>query len=228
MFLYETHLHTALVSKCAKISPEQIVELYEKNGYDGVFVTDHFLNGNCYYNGRDDLSYAERVHLYAEGYRAVKAAAGDRLQVFFGFEYSYRGTDILFYGWDEDALADIPEALSLKPSEFIKFANERGILTVQAHPFREAAYIDHIRLFPGTEGVEVYNAGRTDLANDLAYQYATAYGKIKTGGSDLHSAEQSMLSGVAFHERITSEAEFIDALRAGKGTVVKKPNVYQP
>ncbi len=46
-YLYETHCHTNLISACSSLSPEEMVELYAKNGYTGVFVTDHFLNGNC-------------------------------------------------------------------------------------------------------------------------------------------------------------------------------------
>lgn len=46
MFLYETHCHTAPVSKCGKASAEDTVRFYKKMGYDGVFITNHFLAGN--------------------------------------------------------------------------------------------------------------------------------------------------------------------------------------
>jgi hypothetical protein len=45
------------------------------------------------------------------------------------------------------------------------------------------------------------------------------------GGSDCHHPTQKLLSGVAFEEKIHSVQEFIDALRQGKATVVKKENV---
>ena len=43
MFLYETHCHTAPVSKCGKASAEDTVRFYKKMGYDGVFITNHYL-----------------------------------------------------------------------------------------------------------------------------------------------------------------------------------------
>ena len=46
MFKYETHLHTMPVSKCAHKSIRENLEFYKKAGYDGVFITNHFLDGN--------------------------------------------------------------------------------------------------------------------------------------------------------------------------------------
>ena len=46
MYLYETHCHTAPVSKCGKASVEDTVRFYKQMGYDGIFITTHFLDGN--------------------------------------------------------------------------------------------------------------------------------------------------------------------------------------
>ena len=32
-FLYETHLHTYPVSKCARVGVKEVVEFYKENGY---------------------------------------------------------------------------------------------------------------------------------------------------------------------------------------------------
>ena len=45
-FKYETHCHTSPVSKCAKASVEETVRFYQSIGYDGLFITNHFLDGN--------------------------------------------------------------------------------------------------------------------------------------------------------------------------------------
>lgn len=97
---------------------------------------------------------------------------------------------------------------------------------MQAHPFREDFYIDHIRLYPNAEGVEVFNANRTPLCNRLGKFYAQEYGKIEIGGSDLHRADQRVLSGMAFEERLTSEQELIRFLRQGKGEILETENKY--
>ena len=222
MPLYETHCHTRVSSICGVISPEEVVSFYKANGYAGVFITDHFFNGNCVVNREmPDAPYAEKVHRYCESYRQVKAAAKGEIDVFFGFEYSYGGTDVLVYGWDEDWLAEIPEIMDMPMRKFIDFANENGAFTVQAHPFREAAYIDHIRLYTNVAGVEIYNAGRDRRSNSLAETFAEAYGKIKMSGSDLHSASaRPTLGGVEFDEKIRDVAHFIELCKAGKARPV--------
>ena len=77
------------------------------------------------------------------------------------------GTDMLAYGFDKESLKAFPELPSMDLRTFADFCRARGILAVQAHPFREDSYIDHIRLYPNCEGVETLNAARNALCNDL-------------------------------------------------------------
>lgn len=226
MFLYETHCHTKTSSACASLTPEQIVELYLSNGYDGVFITDHFLNGNTtVHRNFPNASYQEKITAFCEGYKEVKQIADTRLQIFFGIEYSYLGTDILIYGWNEEQLKSLENILSMSMRELCVFCHEKGVLAIQAHPFREDSYIDHIRLFPGAEGVESFNSSRNDLCNNLGKFYADTYKKIAIGGSDCHHIHQKILSGMAFNRKIHSEQDFIDLLRKGEGEIIKKENV---
>lgn len=227
MYLYETHCHTQKVSACSRLTAEDIVELYIQNDYAGVFVTDHFLNGNTRIHADyPNADYKEKIKAFFEGYKEVKKAAGNRLQVFFGFEYSYLGTDILVYGWDEEQLKEQERILQMSMREFCEYCLGEDVLTVQAHPFREAHYIDHIRLYPGAEGVETLNSARDERCNRLAEFYANEYGKMKTGGSDIHVKTQKILSGVAFESKLQSERDFIDRLRRGQGTIVCKENIF--
>lgn len=228
-YLYETHCHTNVSSACSKLSPEQIVELYVKNGYEGVFITDHFINGNCVQKIRLEKDYAKQIEAFFDGYRRVKEAGKGVLDVFCGFEASYKGTDVLVYGWDEEMTKRYSEITSMTMREFINFANAHGALTIQAHPFREAEYIDHIRLFPETAGIEVYNSSRDYLCNKLGYEYFKAYneeyGKAKTAGSDIHIYTLKTLAGMAFGEKLKSEADFVERVKRGEGQLFRKKNV---
>ena len=218
MFRYETHLHTNIVSACSGFSPEEIVARYRKLGYQGVFVTDHFLNGNT--TVPQNLPWKERVARFCDGYRAVKACAKGALDVFFGLEYSYKGTDFLVYGLNEEWLFDHYEIMRMPPNEFCLFARGEGGLVVQAHPMREDFYIDHIRLFPHVvDGFETVNACRDDKTNLLADQFASVYGLIKTGGSDIHCAVQTHLAGMEFEEKLTDEHDYAARLRRGEGRI---------
>ena len=84
-YKYETHLHTAEVSKCASSGAEEMVRAYKQAGYAGIIVTDHFITENPRdYKG---LSWPQKLDVFFRGYELAKSA-GDQLgvQVFFGWE----------------------------------------------------------------------------------------------------------------------------------------------
>ena len=62
MFKYETHLHTFPVSKCAKASVEESLLFYKELGYDGVFITNHFIDGNINISPLE--TYQKRINFY--------------------------------------------------------------------------------------------------------------------------------------------------------------------
>lgn len=215
-YLYETHLHTSPVSRCAKSTVREMLEYYKSIGHAGVFITNHFIDGNI---GLDDkASYKERLDFYFSDYEeGVRIGKEIGLPVFFGIESSYKGTDFLIYGLDKAWFLAHPEINEVKKTEALTIMREAGALIIQAHPFREACYIDHIRLFPRhIEGVEVYNAQRTDFENTLAEQYAKNYGLIPFAGSDNHRAGASaFLGGMQTEAPLTDEADFIARVRNG-------------
>lgn len=217
MYRYETHLHTAVSSACSCFQPQEIVEKYLRLGYSGVFVTDHFLNGNT--TVPRDLPWEERIDRFCGGFRAVRARAESTgLDVFFGWEYSYKGTDFLIYGLEEDWLCAHPEIMEMRVSEFCPFAREEGGLVVQAHPYREASYIDHIRLFPShVDGMETINACRDERCNRLADVLADEYALRKTAGSDIHRAAQKALAGMQFQTKLRSGKDFAERVKRGGG-----------
>lgn len=228
MYKYEMHCHTVYSSACSDMPADEIVNMYLANGYDGIVVTDHFLNGSTtVYSRLPGGTYEEQIDLFCRGYEQVKEAAGNKLKVFFGLEFSYKGTDILAYGFDKESLKQFPQLPDMDMRSFIRLCKDMGVLTVQAHPFREADYIDHIRLYPECEGVETLNACRDALCNDLGAYYAKAYQKIAIGGSDIHHTNQKMLSGMAFEEEIFSLQQLVSFLRAGKGQIIYSSNQYK-
>ena len=224
MYLYETHCHTKRVSACSRLSAEDIVELYAANGYAGVFITDHFLNGNTTVDRT--RPYREQIREFCRGFREVKACAAGRLQVFFGLEFSFDGTDVLVYGWDEAQLSLHEEFLHVPFGKFGEYCAQNGLLAVHAHPFREADYIDHVRLSSAIEAIETFNAARTEQCNRLGAFYAEVYGKAAIGGSDLHARGQALLSGMGFAEKLVSEQDFIGRIRRREGSILKVPNVF--
>ena len=114
VYKYETHCHTAPVSRCAKASAEDTVCFYKKLGYDGIFITNHFLDGNI--NPKVwELPYAGQIDYYFRDFEAA-LSIGERagIKVFPGVELSYKGTDFLICGLDKDWYQAHPENLKME------------------------------------------------------------------------------------------------------------------
>ena len=217
-YKYETHLHTNEASACAVDSARDMVRAYAAAGYDGIIVTDHFFNGNTCVPSY--LPWPQRVELFCRGYENAKEE-GDKcgLQVFFGWEYGYYHTDLLTYGLDKQFLLDNPDILSWGLEEYAFRVHSRGGLITHAHPFREAYYIDQIRLFPDlVDAVEVINAGNSSSAyNRKALLYAERHGLPQTSGSDAHAVRPILGAGIAADRRIESVSDYISMIRSGSG-----------
>ena len=227
MYKYETHLHTSPVSKCANATVEDTLRFYKELGYDGVFITNHFLDGNI--NIDKSLPYEEKINFYFSDYEdGVRLADEIGIKVFLGVELTYSGTDFLVYGLDKNWFLAHPEIMDMKKSEELVFLMENGALVVHAHPFREARYIDHIRLFPrGIQGVEIINASRTDFENEMAENYAKSYGFVTLAGSDNHSGKtKKNLAGIMTDTPITDESDFCRRVLDGNVQLFKMSNPY--
>ncbi len=215
-YLYECHLHTAVASKCGRITPEEVVRLYTAMGYAGVFITDHFLNGNSAID--KSLPWKEKIDLYADSYRQVKKAAeGSGLDVFFGVEYhTGNAAEFLLYGITPEWLYEHEEIMDMSPRKVLEFFRENGILVYQAHPMRMRGYVPFISLFPDcVDGIEVYNVGNEPIANDFAQDYARRYNLQTICGSDLHRITQGTAAAFVSPIRLTEPKDIKKALDMG-------------
>ena len=124
----------------------------------------------------------------------------------------------MVYGLNKEWFLSHPEIMDMKKSDELKFMMDHGALIIQAHPYREAANIDHIRLFPkNVHGVEVVNACQTENENKMANIYAKNYGLLEFAGSDNHSAsKRKKLAGVCFEEPICNVEDFISKVKGNK------------
>ena len=225
MYKYETHLHTSPVSKCARAGVREVLEFYKSLGYEGIFLTNHFLDGNI--NVDWNLPHEGRRDFYFSDYeQALELSEEIGIKVFLGVEISYAGTDFLIYGLDKAWYLAHPEIMQMSKKKELAFLMEEGALVIQAHPFRESGHIDHIRLFPrSVHGIEIINSSRPDFENDLARQYADNYGLLYFAGSDNHiGSKHARLAGVATDTPIVDETDFIERVKSGKIEIFAFPN----
>lgn len=218
MYKYETHLHTAEGSACAHTPAAEMVIAHKNAGYDGIFITDHFFNGNTAVPR--ELTWEDRIELYCKGYEhALEAGSRVGLDVFFGVEFTVQGADFLLYGIDKNWLLEHEFYLTAAEERALfRLVHEEGGFIVHAHPFRDYPYIPHISLYPhDVDAVEWINAshGKDSVFDSRAKQYAEMYGLPLTGGSDTHSADRMYGGGILVPEKIEGADDYLRQIRNG-------------
>jgi len=209
-------MHTSEVSGCAVSSAAQQVAAYKDRGYTGIIVTDHFING--YTSCPSSLPWDKKMKHFVSGYIAAKKA-GDELglSVFLGWEFTIRGADFLTYGLDLDFLLAFPGLDLLGIEDYSALVRKSGGYLAQAHPYRDAYYIEHN--YPVApfliDGVEVYNVVDSIEANAKAMEFAVEHDLLKQAGTDSHSAGGVVHSGIALREKAESINDIIEAIRSG-------------
>ena len=205
----DTHVHTSETSPCGKVSASELVHLYERSGYTGIVITDHYYVDLFDRLGRK--SWEEKVEVLLQGYRnASKEADKLKLRVILGMEITFNESpnDYLVYGIDEDFLKNNPELYKLGLAEFKRLAEKNSLLVFQAHPFR----IMLTRADPKhLDGVEIYNGNpRHDSMNHLAYSFALKHNLKMLSGSDFHQLCDLARGGVLVPEIPANSMEFVN------------------
>lgn len=209
-FKYDTHIHTSEGSACANFSGKQQARLYKEMGYDGIFITDHFYNGNTAVSRK--LNWEQWVDGFVKGYEeAKKEGTKSGLSVFFGWEETINGMDFLIYGLDREWLLENRDILGLSLEDHYRKVHEAGGFIVHAHPFRNCYHLSDKRpVSEWEDAVEIMNGGNKDpMFNNLAAEYARKWNKPVTGGSDSHHRNDRH-GGIITRKPINSVKDFID------------------
>ena len=217
-YRYETHLHTCEGSACASASGAEMARIHKELGYTGIFVTDHFFNGNTAVP--KGLPWQERIELFCLGYEHAREE-GEKigLDVFFGFEYGVHAADFLVYNLDKEWLLQHEDIDRMDARRAFFTMHQSGGFIIHAHPFRERDYIDHIELFPrDVDGVEIVNGAhlKQPEVNDRARIYAMMYGLPGTAGSDSHHVQGLPRSGVELPRKVIQATDYLEMVQAGE------------
>jgi len=207
-------MHTSEVSKCARSTAEQQVTAYIELGYTGIIITDHFING--YSNCPEHLPWDKKMLFFTSGYNNAKKA-GDKygLDVFFGWEFTIRGADFLTYGLDLEFLLANPGMDKLDFYEYSALVRKHGGYLAQAHPYRKEYYIEHN--YPVepylVDGVEVFNAVDTTMANTRSFMFAKEHDLPMQAGTDSHRAGNYKYSGIVLQNKAKSIYDIIKDIK---------------
>ena len=216
-FLYETHMHTCLGSKCGTSTGKEHARYYKAIGFTGIIMTDHFFGGNTAVDR--ELPWEERIDLFWRGYEDAREE-GDAigLDVFFGWEQGYGDDEYLVYGLDKDWLFAHPEIETCSRKRQLELVHEGGGAVIQAHPFRMRSYMRYIRLgLKYADGIEAANAGNVAIEDVYALHYGQEFGLVMTSGSDnhdsgkIHSVDE--LFGVSLNAPLSSIHDYVHLIR---------------
>ena len=220
------HTHTAPCSKCAPMTPQELIDALVAGGYKGCVLTNHFFDGNT---GIDKtLPWKEFVAAYEKDYLECKKIAKlQDIDVIFGIEeHLFDGLEIFAYGITPQFLYDHPELHGNRTIEaWSKAIRDFGALCIQAHPFRDRDYIKNPRLLPlkFIDGIEVFNACNNPEANILAYVAAAEHPEwILTAGGDAHLPKSTCWSGIETNTRITNEQTLLKVLKSKDYNLIKE------
>lgn len=215
-YLTELHAHTATVSPCADMQPEDTAQRYIDAGYTTVVVTDHYCD---YVIDPVEGGWEDKIRHYVSGYKKMKEYAKDKLHILLGCELRFlqNHNDYLVFGMDEDFLLNHPNLHQMKLRTFSELARANGLLVVQAHPFRNGMTVMPPKYL---DGVEVFNGHpHHDSRNDLANTWAKRYGLIRTSGSDFHHPHSVEAGGIITDVPVTSMGQLVQILRSGSYTL---------
>lgn len=220
MYKIETHLHTSEVSRCAKLSAEEMIKFYAQAGYDVVLVTDHYTKR--FFNGLGDISWKEKAEKYLLGYKAAfQAGKKFGVTVLLSMELTFDNApnDYLVYGITEKFIENNPELYESSIEKFYPIAKENGFLVIQAHPFRDKVCYPTIEF---VDGLEIYNTNpRHEDYNERTKVLAEENNLLFTAGSDAHRSEDATLTGLISTKPVFNMDDFIALIRSKEVEVVR-------
>lgn len=224
MYKYELHAHTHECDRDARLGGGELVRVYQDAGYDGIVITDHYIERfytSWFPEELEGLTHRQQVHRWLKGFLAAKEE-GEKLgfTVLPGAEVRFDNypNDYLLYGLHEEFFYTVPRLNELENVQALLQLLPKEVCVVQAHPFRnDMAVADPRGLF----GLEVFNGGTEPFRNHLAKVYAQHYGLAQTSGSDIHNLSRLAKGGIMTDIRIKTPEDLIFVLRSGEYSLIE-------
>jgi len=224
MARFELHTHTSECDRDAHLSARELVRLYKKEGYDGMVITDHYIERFYtlwFPEEVKGLTHMQQVTRWLRGFRIARDE-GEKIgfTVLPGAEVRFDGfpNDYLLYGLYEEFFYTVPRLNELKNVDELLALMPEDVCVVQAHPFRDDMVVADPR---GLFGIEVYNGGTEKFRNHMARQFAEHYHMPMTSGSDIHDMTRLAKGGIETEHEIKTSKDLVKVLRSGEYTLIE-------
>ncbi len=211
----DPHVHSKAISKCSRVTCEEIIDAKIELGYDGVVLTNHCQE--WYYPKEEHKNYVERV---IEDFQRGKAYADEKgFRFYLGLEVSLfepHYADWLLYGVSEEFLRQSPCLYLLTQKELFELCKKWDIVLVQAHPYRQSPCDPKYM-----HGVEI-NCTDVDLDKiSLVEAFAKEQDLLVTCGTDYHFVERTYRGGIYLPASCQTAEDVAKYLRKGSVRVFR-------
>lgn len=212
MFKFDLHVHTIHGSSDSGLSPKELVVEAERIGLDGVCLAEHG-------GGWNELMVEKEFGL-------------SNLIVVTALEVTTELGHVIAVGLNTHA-PGIHKIDTLR-----QVVDDAGGVLISAHPLRNffnappynvnLLYKDwplppvtpeqasRHELFDYVDFIEVTNGANSDEENKFTLEIANLLSMPGTGGSDSHSVQGIGKSLTIFHDKISDQSSFIEALKSGR------------
>lgn len=148
-------------------------------------------------------------------------AKSSGLTILKGAEVETEYGHVLVFGVTEPLMREFDFSdIHLPLAKVIEACEQHNAVPVPCHPGRKrvgmCAHLDEFGIPQGVKIVEVYNGGSRDQEDATAQAMADAQGYLGIGGSDAHIVSHVGRCATRFPQAIGSEAELVEALKAGE------------
>lgn len=208
----DTHVHSSGISKCSRISYQQIARQKLAKGINGAILMNHCQP--WYYEPENQAEWIEGfIEEFKNAYEYAKPLG---FTYFLGIEVSVgqpRWADFLIFGVTEEFLRNAPDMCRITQRELYEYCKQNGALLVQAHPLRpnfELMDVDYL------DGVELNLSSRDFITHSQVEELADKYSLPLTVGSDYHEPFDNDVGGIIIPDEITNSVELCNYLKQAK------------
>lgn len=207
MKLYDFHVHTRGISRCSRLSPEQLCRAIKKDELDGFVLTNHYAPYHV------TLPFPEWLKKYEQEYFYTRDLAKSMgLHTFFGIEVTISRQDFLIYGLETAVLFESDRPLfEYTLAELSDFVHQRGGLLIHAHPFRSNGTPADPALLDGYE-VNCHPLYGENFSKQT-HEVAKRNGLLLTCGSDFHGDIYKAHCGVYLPDDVLTDGDLCACLK---------------
>ena len=204
------HVHTSLSD--GRKSPEEVAELYQKNGYDAIAFTDHWYHG-------------EEQELKG-------------LKILSGAEYNIGGTDSVFGVYHIVCLmpeADPKVPIGSSAQEAIDCIHRAGGLAVLAHPAWSLNTPEMIFALRGIDATEIFNTvsgvaesfrADSSLIVDMVFGRGKYLPLLATDDAHYYEGNDACISYVMVESGSTDAGELKKAILEKRFYATQGPEIH--